>query len=136
MFSLDRFRDVNERPTAAAEEICDDATRAAVEDEAEIDRQRRMLDIVWKPHILLYRIDVPQQHVCKEQEDEQQLCHQERKSSLDQEEPEPPQMKEEQEGEWIKQEETDTSAWNLYILTHTGTNHTPVVPVHPTATCV
>ncbi|XP_041672095.1 UPF0746 protein DDB_G0281095-like isoform X2 [Cheilinus undulatus] len=120
MFSLDRFSDVvNERPTAAAEEICDDATRAAAKNEAEMDRQRRMMDIVWKPHILLHRIDVPQQHVCKEEEVEQQLCHQERKSSLDQEEPEPSQMKEEQEEEQLKQEETDTSALNQPILTHT-----------------
>ncbi|XP_041672090.1 UPF0746 protein DDB_G0281095-like isoform X4 [Cheilinus undulatus] len=116
MFSVEKFRDVNERPTAAAEEICDDATRAAVEDEAEINRQRRMMDIIWSPH---NRIDVSQQHVCKEEEDEQQLCHQERKSSLDQEGPEPPQIKEEQEGEQLKQEETDTSALNQHILTYT-----------------
>ncbi|XP_041670901.1 uncharacterized protein LOC121527925 isoform X4 [Cheilinus undulatus] len=110
MFSVERFRDfVNERLTAAAEEIWAVFLTAVVEYEAEINRQRRMLDIVWKPHIHLHRIDVPQQHVCKEEEvlAEQQLCHQERKSSLDQEEPEPPQIKEEQEGEQIKQEETD-----------------------------
>ncbi|TKS91708.1 hypothetical protein D9C73_026093 [Collichthys lucidus] len=45
--------------------------------------------------------DLQQQHVCKEEEEEvltdQQLCNQERSSSLDQEDPEPPQIKEEQE---------------------------------------
>ena len=43
--------------------------------------------------------ELPQQHVCKEEEvlAEQQLCIQERNSSLDQEDPEPPQIKEEQE---------------------------------------
>ncbi|XP_041670902.1 uncharacterized protein LOC121527925 isoform X5 [Cheilinus undulatus] len=109
MFSVERFRVfVNERLTAAAEEIWDVFSTAVVEYEAEINRQRRMLDIVWKPHIHLHRIDVPQQHVCKEEEVEQQLCHQERTSSLDQEDPEPPRIKEEQEEEQIKQEETDT----------------------------
>ncbi|XP_041670905.1 zinc finger protein 239-like [Cheilinus undulatus] len=112
MFSVERFKGfVHERLTAAAEEIWDVFSTAVVEYEAEINRQRRMLDIVWKPHIHLHRIDVPQQHVCKEEEEvgaEQQLCHQERKSSLDQEEPEPPQIKEEQEGEQLKREETDT----------------------------
>ncbi|XP_041635337.1 UPF0746 protein DDB_G0281095-like [Cheilinus undulatus] len=111
MFSLDKVRDVvNEQLTAAAEEICDDFIRTVVEDEAEINRQRRIQDFIWKPHIRLHRIDVPQQHVCKEEEEveaEQQFCHQERKSSLDQEDPEPPQMKEEQEEEQLKQEETD-----------------------------
>ncbi|AWP06659.1 putative zinc finger protein 135-like [Scophthalmus maximus] len=42
--------------------------------------------------------ELPQQDVCKEGVlSEQQLCDQERNSSLDPEEPEPPQMKEEQE---------------------------------------
>ncbi|XP_053183668.1 zinc finger protein ZFP2-like [Scomber japonicus] len=43
--------------------------------------------------------ELPQQHVCEEEEvlTDQQLCDQERNSSLDQEEPEPPQIKEEQE---------------------------------------
>ncbi|XP_041646410.1 zinc finger protein 37 homolog [Cheilinus undulatus] len=111
MFSVERFRDVNE--TAAAEEICDDATRAAVECKAEIDRHHRELDTVWNPDIHLLRLDAPQQNVCKEEETvaEQELCHQERKSSLAQEEPEPPQIKEEQEGEQFIKDETDT--WML-----------------------
>ena len=43
--------------------------------------------------------ELPQQHVCKEEEvlADQQLCNQERNSSLDQEDPEPPEIKEEQE---------------------------------------
>ncbi|KAI4832139.1 hypothetical protein KUCAC02_015116, partial [Chaenocephalus aceratus] len=42
---------------------------------------------------------LPQHPVCEEQvlSEEQQLCIQERNSSLDQEDPEPPQIKEEQE---------------------------------------
>ena len=43
--------------------------------------------------------ELPEQHVCKEEEvlTDQQLCNQERNSSLDQEDPEPPEIKEEQE---------------------------------------
>ncbi|XP_037623362.1 zinc finger and SCAN domain-containing protein 2-like isoform X2 [Sebastes umbrosus] len=92
---------VNERLTAAAEEIFRVYETTIVEYEEEIDRQRRLLDVVWKPEIQLNRLELPQQHVCKEEEEEvladQQLCIQERISSLDQEDPEPPQIKEEQE---------------------------------------
>ncbi|XP_039658380.1 uncharacterized protein LOC120560195 isoform X6 [Perca fluviatilis] len=62
--------------------------------------------------------ELPQQHVCKEEEvlSDQQLCIQERNSSLDQEDPEPPQIKDEQEELCTSQEgeqlvlkqETDT----------------------------
>ncbi|XP_033475256.2 uncharacterized protein LOC117252463 [Epinephelus lanceolatus] len=72
----------------------------------------------------LPNIEPPQQHVFKEEEalTDQQLCIQERSSSLDQEDPEPPQIKEEQEelctsqeGEQIElKEEADT-----FILTPT-----------------
>ncbi|XP_039660441.1 uncharacterized protein LOC120561398 isoform X2 [Perca fluviatilis] len=92
---------VNERLTAAAEEIFGVFEKSIVEYEEEIGRQRRLLDLVCKPEITLLRIELPQPRVCKEEEevlaDQQQLCIQERNSSLDQEEPEPPQIKEEQE---------------------------------------
>nr|XP_029132092.1 uncharacterized protein LOC109978775 [Labrus bergylta] len=98
--------------------------------EGGIDWKSRLLDIVWKPHIYLNRIDVPQQHVCKEEEEvlvNQQLCNQERNSSPDQEEPEPPQIEEEQEehcssqeGEQLVLKETDTS---MLTLTHEERDH-------------
>ncbi|XP_035770823.1 zinc finger protein 45-like [Neolamprologus brichardi] len=86
----------------------------------EINHQQRQLAVNWKPEIKLYRIDVPQQPVCKKEEEEeevlpeQQLWNQERSSSV--EEPEAPQIKEEeeelcssQEGEQLGlKEETDT----------------------------
>ncbi|KAL7407552.1 hypothetical protein ABVT39_010014 [Epinephelus coioides] len=100
MCSVESLREfVNERLTAAAEEILGAFIRSIVEYEEEIDRQRRLLDIVLKPEIKLHRTELPQQHVCKEEEvvPEQQLCIEERKSSVDQEEPEPPQVKEEEE---------------------------------------
>ncbi|XP_049429941.1 uncharacterized protein LOC125887286 [Epinephelus fuscoguttatus] len=102
MCSAESLREfVKERLTAAAaaEEILGAFKRTIVEYEEEIDRQRRLLDIVLKPEIKLHRTELPQQHVCKEEEvvTEQQLCTEERKSSVDQEEPEPPQIKEEEE---------------------------------------
>ncbi|XP_029296698.1 zinc finger protein 664-like [Cottoperca gobio] len=90
---------VNERLSAAAEEIFGVFEKTIFEYEEEIDRQRRLLDVVWKPEIQLLSRELPQQHVCEQQEvlTDQQLCIQERNSSLDQEDPEPPQIKEEQE---------------------------------------
>ncbi|XP_029285581.1 zinc finger protein 420-like [Cottoperca gobio] len=119
MSSVECLREfVNQRLNAAAEEIFGVFQEAVVEYEAEIHRQRRLLDVVWKPEIKLHRIELPQQHVCKEEEvlSDQQLCIQERNSSLDQEDPEPPQIKEEQEELCTSQEgeplvlkqETDT----------------------------
>ncbi|XP_074495274.1 uncharacterized protein LOC141769770 [Sebastes fasciatus] len=107
MSSVEYLREiVNERLTAAAEEIFGVFEKAIIEYEEEIDRQRKLLDIVWKPE-RLHMIELPQQHVCKDEEvlADQQLCIQERNSSLDQEDPEPPQIKEEQEELCISQEE-------------------------------
>ncbi|XP_037633148.1 zinc finger and SCAN domain-containing protein 2-like isoform X1 [Sebastes umbrosus] len=125
MSSVEYLREfVNERLTAAAEEIFRVFNKTIFEYEEEIDRQRKLLDVVWKPDIKLNRIELPQQHVCKEEEvlADQQLCIQERNSSLDQEDPEPPQIKEEQEelctsqeGEQLEvKQETET-----FMLTHT-----------------
>ncbi|XP_036972670.1 zinc finger protein 37A-like [Acanthopagrus latus] len=100
MSSVESLREfVNERLTAAAEEIFRVFKTTIVQYEEEIDRQRVMLDICWKRQEKLHRIELPQQHVCKEEEvlADQQLCNQERNSSLDQEDPEPPEIKEEQE---------------------------------------
>ncbi|XP_036953292.1 zinc finger and SCAN domain-containing protein 2-like isoform X1 [Acanthopagrus latus] len=90
---------VSERLTSAAEEIFRVFIQTVVEYEEEIDRQRRLLDAVLKPEVKLQRIKLQQQHVHREQEvlTDQQLCIQERNSSVDQEDPEPPQIKEEQE---------------------------------------
>ncbi|XP_059192784.1 zinc finger protein 879-like [Centropristis striata] len=131
MSSVDSFKEfVNERLTTAAEEIFGVFIKTIVEYEEEIDRQRRLLDIVWKPELQLHRIELPQQHVCEEEEEEeeeevpvdQQLCIQEKNSSLDQEDPEPPQVKEEleelstsQEGEQlVVKQETPTYAESDY----------------------
>ncbi|XP_063317014.2 zinc finger protein 260-like [Pelmatolapia mariae] len=109
---------INERLTAAAEQIFLEFEKTIVQYEEEIDRQRRLLDITWKPQIKLRRIDLPLRLLCKEEVvlSEQQLWNQERSSSVDQEEPEPPQNIEQQEelcssqeGEQLElEEETDT----------------------------
>ncbi|KAM6945098.1 uncharacterized protein PEZ65_002788 [Lycodopsis pacificus] len=95
---------VVERLTAAAEEIFVVFEKTIVEYEEEIDRQRRLLDNVWKPASL--EKEFPQPNICKEEEvlPDQQLCIQERNSSLDQEDPDPPQIKEEQEEPCTSQE--------------------------------
>ncbi|XP_049908069.1 zinc finger protein 345-like isoform X2 [Epinephelus moara] len=131
MSSAEYLREfVNERLTAAAQEILGVFQKTIVKYEEEIDRQRRLLDVVWKPEIRLHRIELPQQHVCKEGEvlSEQQLCIQERNSNVDQEDPEPPQIKEEeeelctsQEGEQlVLKQETDAS---MLTPTHEERDH-------------
>ncbi|XP_035804102.1 uncharacterized protein LOC111568592 isoform X2 [Amphiprion ocellaris] len=87
---------INERLTAAAEEVFSEFEKTIVQYEEEIDRQRRLLDNIWKPQITQHTADVPQQSVSKEEDvlAGQQFCNQKRKSSLNQEDPEPAQMKE------------------------------------------
>ncbi|XP_032378877.1 zinc finger protein 569 [Etheostoma spectabile] len=103
MSSVEHLREfVNERLTAAAQEIFGVLKKTIGEYEDEIHRQRRRLDLIWKPEIKLHRIKqkLPQQHVCKEEEGQIQ----ERISSLDQEESKPPQIKQELEGLRTSQE--------------------------------
>ncbi|XP_059195187.1 zinc finger protein ZFP2-like [Centropristis striata] len=104
---------VSERLTAAAEEIFGVLEKTLVVYEDEIDRQRKLLDIFWKPQIKLHRIELQLQHVCKEEEvlAGQTLIIQERNSGPDQEDPDPPQNKGEQQelctGQEGEQQETD-----------------------------
>ncbi|XP_029915833.1 zinc finger protein 501-like [Myripristis murdjan] len=107
---------VNQRLTAAAEEICGVFEQTLLVYEEEIERQRRLLDIVLKPEIRLHRIDPPQPSVCKDElRLDQQHCTQESNSILGQEVPESPQIKEEQEevcnsqagGQLLVQQEAD-----------------------------
>ncbi|XP_042344525.1 zinc finger protein 836-like [Plectropomus leopardus] len=141
MSSVDYLREfVNERLTAAAEEIFGAFKRTIVEYEEELSRQRRLLENAWKPETKLNNKELPQQlsvrktgpkpHLNTERElpqqhdfqekevlpDQQELCAQERNSNLDQEDPEPPRIKEEQEDlcssqegeQLVLKEETDT----------------------------
>ncbi|KAM4552432.1 uncharacterized protein PAE49_015858 isoform 2-T2 [Odontesthes bonariensis] len=118
MSSVQHLREfISQRLTAAAEEIFSEFEKTIVQYEEEIDRQRGLLDITWKPQIKLHTAELSQQDVCKEENvlAEQQLCDQESNSSVDQEEPEPPQIKEEQDELYPSQgeqlvlsQETDT----------------------------
>ncbi|XP_030609244.1 zinc finger protein 415-like [Archocentrus centrarchus] len=99
MCSVQYLREfIKERLTAVCEEIFSEVQKTIVQYEEEISRQRRLLDISRTPDTNSHITDLPQ-HDCKEEEvlDEQQVCNQDKKSSLDQEDPEPPQIKEEQE---------------------------------------
>ncbi|XP_041657736.1 zinc finger protein OZF-like [Cheilinus undulatus] len=122
MFSTDSLRGfVLERLTAAAEDIFVVFQRTIVEYEEEIDRQRRLLDNAGiKAHETFS--DVLQKHDGEDEEVSagQKLCDQERNfNSQDQEEPEPPQIKEEQEElfssleveQLIVKQETETFMW-------------------------
>ncbi|XP_058505053.1 zinc finger protein 436-like isoform X2 [Solea solea] len=75
----------------------DHVEKNITEHEEDVDFQHRLFNIKWSPLLKLHRTELPQQHVCKEEEvlTEKQLWNQERNSSLDQEEPES--LKEEQE---------------------------------------
>ncbi|XP_028428207.1 zinc finger protein 3 homolog [Perca flavescens] len=97
------------------EEIFRVFEKTIAEYEEEIHRQRRQLDIVWKPEIQLHRIDVPHLLVVKE---EFPLEQQEWSSSVDQDQPEPPHIREKlwttQEGEKLQElEEADQLITNF-----------------------
>ncbi|KAM6917348.1 uncharacterized protein PEZ65_013167 [Lycodopsis pacificus] len=92
---------VNQRLTAAAEEIFGLFERTIAENEEELSRlkeqneqQQKLLDAVYNPEVRTQRAHVQQLLVVKEEVPPEQ---QEWSSSLDQEDPEPPHIKEEQE---------------------------------------
>ncbi|KAM4552180.1 uncharacterized protein PAE49_015676 [Odontesthes bonariensis] len=88
MSSVQHLREfISQRLTAAAEEIFSEFEKTIVQYEEEIDRQRGLLDITWKPQINLHRIDLTQQLVRRKEEvfADQQLCNQENDSSLEEE---------------------------------------------------
>ncbi|XP_078797202.1 uncharacterized protein LOC144989099 isoform X2 [Oryzias latipes] len=94
MSSLQSLRElISERLAAAAEEICRLCEGTIVQYEEELCRQRRLLDVIWKPQLQLHHIGLPQ-HWMTEEED---ICNQQRNFRVEQEEPEPPQIQEEQE---------------------------------------
>ncbi|CDQ88227.1 unnamed protein product [Oncorhynchus mykiss] len=98
---------LNERLTeSAAVEIFEAVEKAVAEYQEENDRLRRLLRFT--PEIQLCRIDSLQFSLAVSEEKvppEQQHCEQEWSSSLGQEDPEPTQIKEEQEELRISQEE-------------------------------
>ncbi|XP_061593459.1 zinc finger protein 391-like isoform X1 [Cololabis saira] len=101
---------ISQRLTAAAEEIFTEFEKTIVQYEEEIDRQRRLLDITWKPEIKLHRTELQHGFIPDANEvlPGQQLCNQDRNLGLDQKEPDPPQVKEEmKDGQVEWKQETD-----------------------------
>ncbi|XP_078791189.1 uncharacterized protein LOC144986818 isoform X2 [Oryzias latipes] len=94
MSSLQPLRElISERLAAAAEEICRLCEGTIVQYEQELCRQRRLLDVIWKPQLQLHHIVLPQHWVTEEEG----LCNQQSNFSGEQEEQEPPLIEEEQE---------------------------------------
>ncbi|KAG7221270.1 hypothetical protein INR49_017335 [Caranx melampygus] len=87
---------INERLSAAAEEILGVFEQTVSMYEEEIVRQRRLLDSALKPDIRLHKNDLPQ--ACNKEVllDQQRFVNQLRYSSLNQEDPESSHVKEEQ----------------------------------------
>ncbi|XP_030266683.1 zinc finger and SCAN domain-containing protein 2-like [Sparus aurata] len=93
---------VSRRLSAALEEIFGHVERTITEYEREMDRRhRKLLDEILTPEVKQRRADVQRLSVSKEEVSPEQ---QKWSSSLDQEEPEPPHIKEEQEELWTNQE--------------------------------
>uniref|UniRef100_A0A8C7X5T2 HTH CENPB-type domain-containing protein n=1 Tax=Oryzias sinensis TaxID=183150 RepID=A0A8C7X5T2_9TELE len=95
MSSLQSLRElISERLAAAAEEIFQICEGTIVKYEQELCRQRRLLDISWKPQLQLHHIVLPQRWVTEKED----LCYQQtRNVRVKHKEPEPQQIKEEQE---------------------------------------
>ncbi|XP_061573582.1 zinc finger protein 37 homolog [Cololabis saira] len=105
---------IGQRLTAAAVEILSVFEKSILEYEEELDRQRRLLDLAWKPEIRLHRVELPQENVCKVEEDgvfsDQHLDNLERSCSPDQEEPGHPQtteLEEDSSGQEMKHEDVE-----------------------------
>uniref|UniRef100_A0A672GPI8 C2H2-type domain-containing protein n=1 Tax=Salarias fasciatus TaxID=181472 RepID=A0A672GPI8_SALFA len=77
------------RLTAAAVEIFNLFQQTIVQYQEKIDRRHRLLDVIFQPEVKLHRIELQQHRDCRE-EQETNYC-------LEQEEPEPPEIKEEPE---------------------------------------
>ncbi|XP_024144959.1 zinc finger protein 37 [Oryzias melastigma] len=91
MSSLESLRElIGER----LEEIFRLCEGTIVQYEQELCRQRRLLDIAWKPQLQLHRIVLPQ-HWVREEND---LCNQQRNLREEQKEPEPLQTADKQQG--------------------------------------
>ncbi|KAM4728567.1 uncharacterized protein FYW61_011508 [Anableps anableps] len=112
MSSVQHLREfIRERLTAAAEEIFTEVEKTIVRYEEQLDGQRRMTGINWKPQIRLSRIDLQKPHVSVEKEASsiRQVCNQGRRAGHNQVEPDLPLINEQKEPEtqWIKEEEVE-----------------------------
>uniref|UniRef100_A0A3P9JKE1 C2H2-type domain-containing protein n=1 Tax=Oryzias latipes TaxID=8090 RepID=A0A3P9JKE1_ORYLA len=101
MTSVNCLRDfVNERLTAAAEEIVKVFEKTIADYEKEINRQRRLLAVVCKPRVKLHRTEVPKaffHHHVSGGQTELQACIQRKNCDLDQQESESQQVNDDHE---------------------------------------
>ncbi|XP_051794666.1 zinc finger and SCAN domain-containing protein 23-like isoform X2 [Acanthochromis polyacanthus] len=100
MRSVEYLRElISDRLAAAAGEIFTEFEKTIVQYQEEIDRQRRLLDVISKPHIPLQPIELPQSYVCENEKTvvDHQPHDQERNSMVDHEDPEPLWIKDQQE---------------------------------------
>ncbi|MED6280834.1 hypothetical protein CHARACLAT_014995 [Characodon lateralis] len=133
---------IRERLIAAAEEIFTEVDKTIVHYEEELDRQRRLLDISWKPQINLQRIDVQQQIVWNEEgvRLDQCFCNQESYLSLDRAEPGSTQIKDyeekpkhlqlnknKKEPEPVKGKETQAELETLHIVGYQEEPESPLI---------
>ncbi|XP_047447406.1 endothelial zinc finger protein induced by tumor necrosis factor alpha-like [Mugil cephalus] len=110
MHSVQRFRQFfNQRLAAAAEEIFSVFEKTVAEYEAEMKRQRKLLDVFLNPEVRIHRIELPRQNVCDEQVPaDTQLFNQGLNFSLDREDSQTLQIKEEvEEGEFSPSQNTE-----------------------------
>lgn len=119
MSSVHCFRDfISERLTAAAEDIFRVFEKTVLEYEEELSRQRSLFQSVWKQESQFRLIEFPQQDVNKDEAlDERQLCSQERSP----ENSEPPQIKEEQDGDQLELKQ-EADSFTL-TFTYNGDDH-------------
>ncbi|KAM9719479.1 uncharacterized protein ACNS7B_020283 [Menidia menidia] len=104
------------------ETVC---TQNVVQHEDHVDPLHRLLDLSRKPVVKLHRIVIPQQQVCKEEVSaDQTLCNKGRDSSLNREEPQTLQVKEEQE-EFLRYQEGEQ------IVLKPETNPFMLTPANP-----
>ncbi|XP_037537345.1 zinc finger and SCAN domain-containing protein 5A-like [Nematolebias whitei] len=100
---------IGERLSAAASEIFSEFEKTILRYEEELDRQRRLLDVSWKPELKLHRVDLQQEPVQRPElrPTDHKFFNQDRNSSQDQEEskPEPLRFKEEEQEFCTNQEE-------------------------------
>uniref|UniRef100_A0A671UAE7 C2H2-type domain-containing protein n=1 Tax=Sparus aurata TaxID=8175 RepID=A0A671UAE7_SPAAU len=111
---------VKQRLTAAAEEICALFERTIAEYEEELcrsteqnQRHRNLLDSALTPQLRLHRADVQRLLFGQKKVSPKQ---QEWSSSLDQQDPEPPHIKDEQEELWTYQEEADITEFTFTLV--------------------
>ncbi|KAK5599153.1 hypothetical protein CRENBAI_025285 [Crenichthys baileyi] len=97
MSSVQHLREfISQRLTAAAEEIFGVFERTIVQYEEEMDRQRRLLDVIWRPDSSFQRTDLLRQYLSKKPEipAAPQLFNQQGASTLNRQQPEPSELKE------------------------------------------